>query len=197
MSEDAAARTARPWDVPAIEKPDADGPLTAGKLEAIQKEAYEEAWRQGKTDGLAEGREAARQRVDRLDQLLRALAQPFDELDDAVEKQLVELAMAVVKQLFRREIRIEPTHVVGVVREAINLLPIASRNVQVHLHPDDAALVRELLAPTDSEPAWAIVEDPLLTRGGCRVTTDNAQVDATAEARLQAVISSVLGDERQ
>lgn len=197
MSEDAAAKAPQPWDVPAIEKFEADGPPTAGNLEAIQKEAYEEAWRLGKAEGLAAGEEAAAKRVERLDQLLHALAKPFDELDETVEKQLVELAMAVVRQLFRREIRIEPTHVVGVVREAINLLPVASRNVQVHLHPDDAALVRELLAPIDSEPAWAIAEDPLLTRGGCRVTTDNAQVDATAEARLQAVINSVTGDERQ
>ena len=102
----------------------------------------------------------------------------------------------MVKQLFRREIRIDPTHVIGVVREAIQLLPIASRNVQVNLHPDDAALVRESLSPAEGEPAWTIVEDPLISHGGCRVTTENSQVDATAEARLQAVINNILGDER-
>jgi len=114
-----------------------------------------------------------------------------------VEKQLVELAMAVVRQLFRREIRIDPSHVIGVVREAIQLLPVASRNVQLRVHPDDATLLRESLSPADDEPAWAIVEDPLIKRGGCKVTSDNSQVDATAEARLQAVISSIAGDERQ
>ena len=132
-----------------------------------------------------------------LDELLRAFAEPFEELDERVEKQLVELAMVVVKQLFRREIRIDPTHVIGVVREAIQLLPPASANVRLHLNPDDAALVRESLAPADGEPAWSIVEDPLISRGGCRVTTDNAQVDATAESRLEAAISAVVGDERR
>ena len=86
---------------------------------------------------------------------------------------------------------------VGVVREAINLLPVASQDVQVHLHPEDAALVRELLSPSDTDPAWVISEDPLLSRGGCRVSTQNSQIDATAEARLQAVIAAVAGDERQ
>ena len=67
----------------------------------------------------------------------------------------------------------------------------------MHLHPDDAALVREALSPAEGDLAWIIVEDPLITRGGCRVTTDNSQIDATAEARLNTVISAIAGDERQ
>ena len=105
--------------------------------------------------------------------------------------------MAVVKQLFRREIKLNPAHVIGVVREAIQLLPIASRSVQVHLHPEDAVLVRESLAPAEGEPAWSIVEDPLMAKGGCRVTTENSQIDASVEARLQAAINAVLGEERR
>ena len=105
--------------------------------------------------------------------------------------------MTVVRQLFRREIKQNPTHVIGVVREAIQLLPIASRNVRVHLHPDDASLVRDTLSTTEGDLAWSIVEDPLTARGGCRVTTDNSQIDASAESRLNAVIRSIVGDERQ
>jgi len=196
MSEEAAADAPIRWDVPAIEGPADKVRLTAGRLQALQKEAYDEAWQDGHTDGVKAGEAAVRARAERFDALLNALAKPFDELDESVEKQLVELAMTVVKQLFRREIRVNPSHVIGVVREAIRLLPVASRNVQVHLHPDDAALVRESLPPADSDPAWTIVEDPLVTRGGCNVTTDNSQIDATAEARLQAVINAIVGDER-
>ncbi len=195
MSEEAVKPT--PWAVPAIETAEDDGLPTAGRLEALQKEAYDEAWQKGHAEGVAAGEQAVADRAARLDVLLKALAHPFDELDEMVEKQLVELSMAVVKQLFRREIRLDPTHIIGVVREAIQLLPVASRNVQLHLHPDDAALVRESLSPTEGDLAWTIVEDPLITRGGCRVTTDNSQIDATAEARLNSVISAIAGDERQ
>lgn len=195
MSED-RARPAR-WDVPAIDGGGGKGYLTAGRLEALQKEAYEEAWQKGHADGIAAGEATARERAERLDQLLVALARPFDELDDQIEKQLVELAMTVVRQLFRREIKMNPSHVIGVVREAIQLLPIASRNVRVHLHPDDAALVRECLSPAEGELAWGIVEDPLTSRGGCNVTTDNSQIDATAESRLNEAIRRIVGDDRQ
>jgi len=197
MSEETGAPTAARWDVPAIDgSDDGKGYLTAGRLQELQQSAYDEAYEKGHADGLAAGAEELRKRSERFDALLRAMCEPFDELDESVEKQLVELSVTMVRQLFRREIRIDPTHVIGVVREAIQELPIASRTVQVHLHPDDAALVRESLAPAENEPAWTIVEDPLIRRGGCQVTTENSQIDATAEARLNAVVSAVLGDER-
>ncbi|MGI9271257.1 MAG: FliH/SctL family protein [Woeseiaceae bacterium] len=195
MSEE--TDTAVPWDVPTIDVSENNGFLTAARLQALQKEAYDEAWAKGLADGMREGESAAAARAERLDQILQSLSRPFEQLDEVVEEQLVDLAMAVVRQLFRREIRLEPTHIIGVVREAIRLLPIASRNVQLHLHPDDAELVRETLSPAEGEPAWVVVEDPLLTRGGCNVTTENSSIDATAESRLQAVISSLTGDERQ
>lgn len=196
MSEDSAARKAAAWEVPAIDGSDGKGYLTAGRLQELQQQAYDEAFQKGHAEGVAAGEALIRQRAARYDELLRALVKPFDRLDESVEKQLVELAIAMVKQLFRREVKINPTHVIGVVREAVQLLPISSRNVQVHLHPDDASLVRDSLSPAEGEPAWNIVEDPLITLGGCRITTDNSQIDATAEARLQSVINNVLGDER-
>ncbi|MDJ0709924.1 MAG: flagellar assembly protein FliH [Woeseiaceae bacterium] len=193
MSEESGAAR---WKVPAIDGSDGQGYLTAGKLQELQQAAYDEAFAKGHAEGLAAGADEVQQRGERFDKLLRALCEPFDRLDESVEKQLVELATMLVRQLFRREIRLDPTHVIGVVREAIQKLPIASRNVQVHLHPDDAALVRDSLAPAEGEPAWSLVEDPLIACGGCKVTTENSQIDATTDARLNAVISAALGDER-
>lgn len=197
MSEEAEKLKPTAWDVPAIDGGDGRGYMTASKLEALQQQAFDEAFKQGFEDGQEKGRQEVAGRVQRLDQLLHAFEKPLENLDSEVEQQLVELAMSVARQLFRREMKTEPAHVIGVVREAIQLLPAASRNTAVHLHPDDATLVRESLSLTDAKPGWTITEDPLLTRGGCRVSTDNSQVDATAEARLTAVIASIVGDERQ
>lgn len=187
---------ARRWDVPAIDGSSDSGYLTAGRLEALQKEAQDEAFRRGHDEGLAAGREELARRTARLDELLGALARPFEELDETLEKQVVKLSMSVVKQLFRRELRQDPGHVVGVVREALQMLPAASRDISVTLHPDDAALVRDTLSPTEGTRAWSIVEDPLIARGGCKVSTPDSEVDARAESRLNALIASIVGDER-
>lgn len=194
MSEPSVARR---WDTPAIDGSSGSGFLTAGRLEELQKEAYDEGFQRGRKDGLEAGQQEIGKRAARLDELLAALAQPFDELDEAVEKQLVDLSMTVVRQLFRRELRQDPSHVIGVVRDAIRLLPVASRDVQVHLHPDDAALVTGSLSQSDGAKAWSIVEDPLIACGGCKVTTEHSEIDAQAESRLNALIAMIAGDERQ
>lgn len=197
MSDAPASASVKRWEIPAIDGSSDSGYLTASRLQELQKQAWDEAYAAGHEAGMKAGEADVLKRAARYDQLLVALAKPFDELDDTVEKQLVELAMTVVRQLFRRELKLDPTHIVGVVREAIALLPVASRDVRVHLHPEDAALVRETLSPADGERAWAIAEDPLVARGGCRISTENSLIDAQAETRLNAVINAIAGDERQ
>jgi flagellar assembly protein FliH len=86
--------------------------------------------------------------------------------------------------------------VIGVVREAIALLPGSSRDVKVKLHPEDMALVDRLLARPEGQRAWSIAEDPLIDRGGCKVVTQNSQIDAQAEKRFEAVVTAIVGDER-
>jgi len=78
----------------------------------------------------------------------------------------------------------------------LGLLPIAARNIKVHLHPDDAAILRDRLAAPVGEREWDLREDPLMARGGCRVTTDNASIDARFEASIGAAMRGLLGDDR-
>ncbi len=173
-----------------------NGLLTAKQLEAIQKQAYEEGFAQGHKDGVDAGQTQMQAHARRLDQLMTTLATPFAELDQRVEQELVALAMAVARQLVRREIKIDPGQIVAVVREALGALPIATQNVRLHLHPEDAVLVRAALSLTEGEHAWRIIEDGLQNRGGCQLVTDTSRIDAGVETRLAAIIATVLGGER-
>jgi flagellar assembly protein FliH len=117
-------------------------------------------------------------------------------MDDEIEQQLVSLAFTIAKHVVRRELRADPAQVIAVIRETVGLLPLAQRNVRVHLHPLDAAVVRERLSEPQAERAWTLVEDPVMSRGGCRVSTDSAQIDARLETRLMSVLNSLMGDAR-
>jgi flagellar assembly protein FliH len=176
---------------------------TVQELEEVEKRAYEEAYAQGRAEGLASAEREMRPqlqqlqaRIERLDQIVGTLARPLQELDAVVEDQLVQLALTVSRHLVRRELRIDPSQVIAIIRETVALLPAAARDVRVHLHPEDAAVVREKLAAPAGERVWTIVEDPVMGRGGCRVTTDTAQIDARLETRIGTVVSALLGDER-
>ena len=195
------AGEAAAWRPPAVHGPVsnrsvADPPPTAAELEAVQEQAYAEAYATGLEEGRAAGREQLKREAAHLSDIVNALARPFDELGDEVEEQVVDLAMIVVRHLYRRAIKTDPAQIIGVVRRALNVLPTSARDVRLFLHPDDAAIVRESLAASEGERAWSIVEDPMLTRGGCRVATEKSRIDARVESRLSEIVSAIAGDDR-
>jgi len=179
------------------------GPAAAQKLPTVsgladlQAEAHREAFEQGLAEGREAGRAEVRGQVERLAGMFYDLAKPFEALDAEVERELLTLAMALARQIVRRELKTDPTQIIGIIREAIAALPVAAREVRVHLHPEDAAVVREHLAPTESERAWTMVEDPVMARGGCQVSTNTSRIDMRLETRLGAILSELLGTERQ
>jgi flagellar assembly protein FliH len=132
-----------------------------------------------------------------LDKLILSLNEPFEELDQQVEKELVTLSISIAQQIIRREIKIDPGQIMAVIREALEVLPVASRNIKISLHPEDAALVEQLSSASQDIRQWQLVEDPTLMRGGCTVTTDTSRIDATVESRLAAIFSQILGGERE
>lgn len=170
---------------------------TVSGLADLQAEAYKEAFEQGLAEGREAGNAQVRAQVEKLEGMFYDLTKPFEELDAEVERELLTLAMALARQIVRRELKTDPTQIIGIVREAIAALPVAARDVRVHLHPEDAAVVRQNLAPTESDRAWQMVEDPVMARGGCQVATATSRVDARLETRLGAILSELMGTERQ
>jgi flagellar assembly protein FliH len=170
---------------------------TVGGLADLQAEAHKEAFEQGLAEGREAGRAEVRAQVERLSGMFYDLAKPFEELDTEVERELLTLAMALARQIVRRELKTDPTQIIGIIRDAIAALPVAAREVRVHLHPEDAAVVRAHLAPTENERAWTIIEDPVMARGGCQISSATSRIDARLETRLGGILSELMGNERQ
>ena len=192
-SEDIA--DCRAWQVPDVGSTASARrrPMTARELEEIHNQARREGFEQGLHEGRDAGREEFAQRLRFIDTAIQGLARPFEELDESVEQQLAQLAMLVARQLVRRELKTDPAQVIGVVREALTALPVAARDVRLAVNPEDAEMIRDVLSLHDGEHAIRIVEDPVQSRGGCRVLTETSQIDATVESRLNAVIANTLG----
>ena len=176
---------------------------TVQELEEVEQRTHKEAYTKGHAAGVAAARAESEKALNQLktqvayiDKMVSTIAQPFRDLDSQVEEQLVQLAVTVARQLVRRELRMDPAQVIAIIRETVALLPAATRDVRVHLHPDDATIVREKLATPTADRAWTIVEDPVMTRGGCRVTTDTAHIDQRLETRIQNIMATILGEER-
>lgn len=191
------------WALPEVSGPVVGRRRQREDLQLIEREAWDAGYAAGRDAGAAairaeqqQGLEVLQERVQRFAGLLDLLARPLHELDDSVFESLRVVVEAIVRQLMRRELKTGPEQIVGVVRAAVSELPLAAREVRVHLHPDDAAVLRAQLAEPASDRAWRIVEDPVLTRGGCRVSSENSTIDARLETRIGAAVALALGDAR-
>jgi len=192
------------WSPPKVDGPALgrrrDERATTGGAAAA---AVQQAEAAGYAAGLARGQGEVQARLadltarlERFDALLRQLAHPLRVLDAEVEQSLLTLAVAIASHLTRRTLRAEPEQLIPIVRECLQQLPLGAREVRVRLHPEDAAVVREKLAAPAGEGAWRLVEDPMLTRGGCLIDSEHSRLDARLESRINALIAHALGDER-
>jgi flagellar assembly protein FliH len=203
----ASAATIERWSMPQVEGKVIGRPIderkAAAAAEAIARLAREQSEARGYEAGMAKAQADMQAklaeldvRIKRFDTLLQFMARPLQELDEEVEKSLLQLTLSVGKQLARRELRVDPTQVIAIIRESLQELPTSAREPRVHLHPEDAAIVRERLTEPVSERAWTVVEDPTMSRGGCVIRTENSQIDARLESRISVVIANAFGDER-
>jgi flagellar assembly protein FliH len=198
-------------DAPAWQAPVIDGVgaraggrrLTSEQLREEQRRVLSEAEAAGRAAGLAAANKELEKKGGELDARIRALqaaltalARPLAQVDDVIHEQIVQLAMLLARGLIRRELRADPTQIIGMVRDTVALLPASAQGVRVALHPEDGAVVRERLVVSGPESSWAIIDDPALGRGDCRVYTDYAEIDARVETRLKESLAALLGDER-
>ncbi len=193
------ARSADPVDFPAVDASAADALrgvhqtgahlLTAGQLEALQRQVQEEAQRRGYEEGLAAGKAELASRAARLEALADALAQPFKDVEQAVEEELLNLAIGLASHLVRREIEREPAVLQQAIADCLGVLAAGVRDVTVYLNPDDAALVRGLLA-TGAEQRFMLAADPSLARGDLRVASASSLVDGSLTARCAEIIAA-------
>lgn len=171
---------------------------SAAELERLQKQAWDEAHaagrREGHDKGLAEGRDEIRHQVQILKRMIQSLQAPLKSLDDQVEHELASLAVAIARHVVGEELKTDPELILRLVPRVVAELPAGRREVRVRVHPEDAALLREHLPDGDGEASWGLVEDPALSRGGCRVETPDSSVDASLETRLEAVVQRVFGE---
>jgi flagellar assembly protein FliH len=161
----------------------------------LQKRAEEEGYK----DGLEKAREESQSINQRIQQLIDFLEHPLQAVNEEIEQQLSQVAVTLAQQLVRRELSIEPGEIIGLIRDSVKLLPGNARNIKIVLNPEDASLVRSALSidSNDEEQSWKIVEDPIITRGGCEIKSEPSTINATLENRLSALAASVLGSERE
>ncbi|ARO88047.1 flagellar assembly protein FliH [Nitrosospira lacus] len=166
---------------------------TVEQIERIHQEAHQDGYAAGYKTGHEAGYEAGRQQAtmeaERLQHLLSGFQRALSDADQAIGNDLLALALDLAKQMVREALKVKPELVLAVVRETMHHESAFNQPPQLHLHPEDAALVHEHLKHELNDCTVRV--DTHLERGDCRVRTGHGQVDATLATRWRRIAQAL------
>lgn len=187
---------------PVVEEPVIVKLPTAEDIECIQQQAAQEGFKIGQDEGyqagFKTGKEAGLKAAEGLAQRVTELAELLDrELlhnDEAIANELLNLALAVSKQMLRTSLQVNPGIVVEVIREAMNELPSLNGHLRIFVHPDDVEPLKEFMGAEHTHASIKFVPDGRLERGGFRIESNLSEIDGQLPVRWREVVST-LGSE--
>jgi len=164
-------------------------------------QSYQQGFDEGLEKGLIQGDKAGSERTaQRLEPVLDSLNQALLQLKNlrqntyqSIEKEVVELALAIARKVICREIEMDKEVVVWVAREALAKIDDSGR-ITIKLNPSDLQFINEtkyqLSEMIGNIDHVRLESEDGIQSGGCVVETDQGEIDARIEHQLQAVEES-------
>jgi flagellar assembly protein FliH len=163
---------------------------TTLQLDRMRQQAHDE----GYAAGHRAGSDRAAAEAMRMQQIVASLEEASQQFDQRVADDLLGLALTISRQVLRQALKLRPELILAVVNEVLGQLPLSHQRARLILHPEDAALVRLSLAERLAQSRWEIIENPEISRGGCRMESAECEIDATLECRWRRVVDAIGGE---
>ena len=167
------------------------------EAELIRDHARAEGHSEGVAQGRAEGVAQAHAAALALNEALAELRRHEHELAQNVERDAVQLALALAAKILAGTLEVEPERVLDVVAGALRRLS-DRRQIVVLVDPEDLDCVSEALAELRAQAGGVelceVHADRRVGRGGAIVRTLECEVDATVQTQLERAREVVLAE---
>lgn len=176
-------------------------------FEKARQEGFEQGRREGHEAGYAAGLEAGQEQAhqdyqleleSRLHEALAPVADMVNafgtaagRLKDDIAYALVELALETGRQLAGRSLELAPEHILDDIEKLMMEHPTLGGSPRICVHPDDLAMVQKQLSTLLGDVGWQLKSDVSLSRGDCRLETDQLEIDATRDDRWERLRHAV------
>ncbi|MDP2823764.1 MAG: flagellar assembly protein FliH [Sulfuritalea sp.] len=161
--------------------------------EQAQREGHQAGYAAGQAEGLAAGQAqaeaAGREEALRLANTLENLERCIAELNQVVADDLLALSIEIARQVVRQAVTVKPEVLLGVIREALEQLPLL--HTAIHLHPEDASLARLRAGDQLAHAGHRIHEDPKLKRGDVIIEAGGSHLDASLATRWRRAVEAL------
>lgn len=159
------------------------------EVHRIREQARQEGHQAGYAAGQAEAEAMGRQEALRLAETLESLERTIAELNQAVADDLLALSIEIARQVVRQTVAAKPEVILGVIREALEQLPLL--HAAIHLNPEDASLARLRAGEQLAHAGHRILEDPKLKRGDVIIEAGGIHLDASLATRWGRVVEAL------
>lgn len=168
--------------------------LKAANDALVEREAMA-ARQQGHAEGFAAGLQAGIARADaereRMQGLLATLSDHAGAHEQRLLDEVLDFALLLARQLVGEALAVRRELVLPVVSAALKQLPQSSQQVALMLNPSDVELVKRFLADKPLPQRIQLVADIAVAPGGCRIETEQCEVDATLPSRWRRLLANL------
>jgi flagellar assembly protein FliH len=186
----------RHWETPRLGDTARSPQDDARDLEALRKESQAQGFAEGYNAGLLQAQTETNRRLQTFDMVLNAMAKPYEDINGQTLDTIAKLAGKIARCLVKRELHTEPETIIALVRDTVSILNSSAEKLNVFLNPEDAQLIQTITRSSSEKSRWKLIDDPLIPRGDCRVTSRDATVDGSLQARINTIITQFQGDQR-
>lgn len=158
-------------------------------LQEGQNKGYREGFSQGKKEGLEQGvTEATTQQqalVSRFTRLIDEFQSALDSLDSAIPARLVQLSMNAVRSMLGSQIVCDPTVLLEKITHLLQESFHFTNHLELWVSEEDFHLVQQHLGDVLEGHRWTLRADGNMAPGGCRLTAEEGELDATLSTSWQ------------
>ncbi|AXF76109.1 flagellar assembly protein FliH [Erwinia tracheiphila] len=144
-----------------------------------QKVGYEAGYQQGLMD--AQQQQAPLQ--SRMQQLVSEFSQTLEALDSVIAARLMQMALEAARQVIGQAPHVDGTALLRQIQNMIQQEPMFSGKPTLRIHPDDLPRIEQSLGATLSLHNWRLVADSTIHPGGCKVSAEDGDLDASIATR--------------
>ncbi|WP_409307212.1 flagellar assembly protein FliH [Pectobacterium sp. B1J-3] len=144
---------------------------------------YQEGLSKGQQQGLQDALLQQQPMIEQMQQMVTEFQQTLDALDSVIPARLMQLALTAAKQILGQPPVCDGTALLSQIQQLIQQEPMFSGKTQLRVHPSDLERVEQHLGPTLSLHGWRLLADNQLHPGGCKVSAEEGDLDASLATR--------------
>ncbi|TAI86997.1 flagellar assembly protein FliH [Pectobacterium versatile] len=144
---------------------------------------YQEGLAKGHQQGLQNALQQQQPIIEQMQQMVTEFQQTLDTLDSVIPARLMQLALTAAKQILGQPPVCDGNALLGQIQQLIQQEPMFSGKTQLRVHPSDLERVEQFLGPTLSLHGWRLLADSQLHPGGCKVSAEEGDLDASLATR--------------